>query len=106
MRSSSQTRKRRPSRVQWRSLPHEPPRRVWCLCLIGLITALILWFRPEQSPATRTEPTRLAAGEIPRSRTGPMVKVVDGDTIDVELDARKIRVRYIGMNILETKYPT
>ena len=32
--------------------------------------------------------------------------VVDGDPIDVQLDGRKVRVRYIGMNTPETKHPT
>jgi micrococcal nuclease len=35
-----------------------------------------------------------------------VVHVVDGDTIDVQLDGRKVRVRYIGMNTPETKHPT
>jgi micrococcal nuclease len=46
---------------------------------------------------------RCSPGELPRSLTGPVVYVVDGDTIDVALDGR--RVRYIGINTPETKHP-
>jgi micrococcal nuclease len=35
-----------------------------------------------------------------------VVQVVDGDTIDVQLDGRKVRVRYIGVNTPATKHPT
>jgi micrococcal nuclease len=45
------------------------------------------------------------AGELPRALTGPVVHVVDGDTIDVQLDGRRVRVRYIGINTPETKHP-
>jgi micrococcal nuclease len=48
----------------------------------------------------------LFAGEPPRPLTGPVVKVIDGDTIDVELDGQRVRVRYIGINTPETKHPT
>jgi micrococcal nuclease len=34
-----------------------------------------------------------------------VVHVVDGDTIDVQLDGRRVRVRYIGINTPETKHP-
>jgi micrococcal nuclease len=45
------------------------------------------------------------ARELPRVLTGPVVHVVDDDTIDVQLDGRRVRVRYIGMNTPETKHP-
>jgi micrococcal nuclease len=66
------------------------------LGLIGLLIILVLWVHPWP----------LDGGEPPRALTGPVVKVVDSDTIDVQLDGRQIRVRYIGMNTPETKHPT
>jgi endonuclease YncB( thermonuclease family) len=48
----------------------------------------------------------LASPAPPRALTGPVVKVIDGDTIDVELDGRPVRVRYIGINTPETKHLT
>jgi micrococcal nuclease len=57
--------------------------------LVGLVLAIGLW-----------------AGEPLRSLTGPVVKVIDGDTIDVDLDGQRVRVRYIGINTPETKHPT
>jgi hypothetical protein len=60
------------------------------LLLVGLFVALLLWFHPWPRP---------------RVLTGPVVHVVDGDTIDVRLDDRKVRVRDIGVNTPETKPP-
>ena len=51
-------------------------------------------------------PALALTGEMPQSLTGPVDHFVDGDTIDVQLDGRKVRVRYIGMNTPETKHPT
>jgi micrococcal nuclease len=34
-----------------------------------------------------------------------VLHIVDGNTIDVQLDERKIRVRYIGINTPETAHP-
>lgn len=31
------------------------------------------------------------AGELPCLLTGPVVKIVDGDTLDVQLDGRRVR---------------
>jgi endonuclease YncB( thermonuclease family) len=38
--------------------------------------------------------------------TARVVEIVDGDTIDVEIEGRRERVRYIGINTPETKHPT
>jgi endonuclease YncB( thermonuclease family) len=38
--------------------------------------------------------------------TTPVLTIVDGDIIDVRLDERKVRVRYIGINTPETSHPT
>ena len=35
-----------------------------------------------------------------------IVKVVDGDTVDIDLNGRNERVRIIGVNTPETKHPT
>jgi micrococcal nuclease len=37
---------------------------------------------------------------------GRVVRVVDGDTIHVEVDGRREKVRYIGVDTPETKHPT
>lgn len=49
-------------------------------------------------PADATLPTDL-------SDPVPVVKVVDGDTIDVSLDGKTQRVRFLGMNTPETVDP-
>jgi micrococcal nuclease len=38
--------------------------------------------------------------------TGRVTQIVDGDTIDVELQGRHERVRYIGIDTSETKHPS
>ena len=50
-----------------------------------------------------TAPTSTAAGVLVPNAT--VERVVDGDTIDVELDGRHERVRLIGIDTPETKRP-
>jgi micrococcal nuclease len=80
------------------------------LLLVGLLAASLLWSHPWQAlpiaPAPPETPARSAAGQLPRVLTGPVVHVVGANTIDVQLDSRKVRVRYLGMNTPETKHPT
>lgn len=38
----------------------------------------------------------------PNAETGRVVRVVDGDTIDVNINGEVVRVRYLGMNTTET----
>jgi micrococcal nuclease len=87
-----------------------PPRRshrlrrlrVWqAMALIGVVIAVAFWSRQGSTP-----PTRQDAGEVLHTLTGPVMSVVDGDTIDVQLDGRRVRVRYIGIDTPETKHPT
>lgn len=49
-----------------------------------------------------------AAGlpEAPRSLSGTVVGLVDGDTIRVRVNGRIEKVRYIGINTPETHHPT
>jgi micrococcal nuclease len=61
------------------------------VCIVALITAC----RPAAAPSPTT-PTAL-----PRNAT--MVRIVDGDTIDVTIDGRRERVRLIGIDTPETK---
>jgi micrococcal nuclease len=75
--------------------------RVWqVMALIGVVIAVAFWSRQGSTPETRQE-----TGEALRTLTGPVVYVVDGDTVDVQLDGRRVRVRYIGINTPETKHP-
>ncbi len=52
-----------------------------------------------------------AFGEVkvdpPKSfdESGKVVKVIDGDTVDVEIDGKVVRLRLIGINTPETKDP-
>jgi micrococcal nuclease len=58
-------------------------------------------------PTPPPTPTPAPTPVFGREPTGPteigqVVNVVDGDTIDVVVDGRKVRVRYIGMDTPET----
>jgi micrococcal nuclease len=46
------------------------------------------------------------AGDDGTGATGQVVKVVDGDTIHVQLGATREKVRYIGVDTPETKHPS
>jgi micrococcal nuclease len=63
------------------------------LCIAVLATAC----RPG-SPPVPTTPTALETNAT-------MLSVVDGDTIDVQIDGRRERVRLIGIDTPETKKP-
>ncbi len=52
--------------------------------------------RATQTPAPTATPARQAA---------LVVRVIDGDTIEVQIDAQTYRVRYIGMDTPETVHP-
>ena len=59
--------------------------------------------RPTPIPTPTPAPTPVF-GEQPtgETETGRVVNVVDGDTIDVEIEGSVVRVRYIGMDTPET----
>jgi micrococcal nuclease len=63
------------------------------LCIAVLATAC----RPGSTPAP-TSPTALHTNAT-------MLRVIDGDTIDVMIDGRRERVRLIGIDTPETKKP-
>jgi len=84
--------------------PARRPRRlrVWqAMALIGILIAVAFWVHQGSWPAIRQ-----GTGEVLHTLTGPVVYVVGGDTIDVQLDGRTVRVRYLGINTPETKHPT
>jgi micrococcal nuclease len=49
---------------------------------------------------------RPASGEAGPESAGRVVKVVDGDTIHVQVGATREKVRYIGVDTPETKHPS
>ncbi|MFC1960778.1 thermonuclease family protein [Chloroflexota bacterium] len=51
---------------------------------------------PSAPPPANSTPTAEVVGETAR-----VVRVIDGDTIDVDLDGQRYRVRYIGINTPE-----
>jgi micrococcal nuclease len=64
--------------------------------LLVVVVAAVLW------GDTRTDsPTARSAGSL----NGTVVKVVDGDTIHVQVGSTKEKVRYIGVDTPESKKP-
>ena len=60
--------------------------------------------RTAARPPARTPADRHAGAAVQADRRGG--QVVDGDTIDVELNGRTVRVHYIGVTTPETTHPT
>jgi hypothetical protein len=58
---------------------------------------------PPPSPAT---PPPTASPSPTQPLTARVTQIADGDTIDVELQGRRERVRYIGIDSPETKHPS
>jgi micrococcal nuclease len=80
------------------------------LGLIVVVTALVVWSRlgpsPGPPPVLPPVPLPIDTRELPYELTGAVVTVVDGDTIDVDLNGRTVRVHYIGVTTPETTPPT
>jgi endonuclease YncB( thermonuclease family) len=87
-------------------------REKWqVMALIGVVIAVVFWSRQgwipatRQGPALRQEPAPHETGASPRVLTRPVVQVVDGATIDVQLDGHRVHVRYLGIHTPETTDP-
>lgn len=65
---------------------------------------------PDEAVATPLDEVREEGGELsvasPEGEKYPVLGVVDGDTIDVQIGGQRVRVRYIGINTPETVHPT
>lgn len=68
------------------------------LRMIGLITLVIVVSAAcSLDELSETD----SGGSSGDGETGRVVRVIDGDTIDVEIDGREYRVRYVGVNTPE-----
>jgi micrococcal nuclease len=76
------------------------------LVLLGLILAAGAGAGGALGPERPGEPGGSRSSEPARASVGRVVKVVDGDTIHVELGSTREKVRYIGIDTPETKHPT
>jgi len=84
-------------------------KRVWPLALAVLALALVtsacgeaVWPTPEPTATSRPADTPTPVFERVQAE---VVKVVDGDTINVEIDGTVYAVRYIGIDCPETTHP-
>ncbi len=77
-------------------------RRFAAVCLAAIAVAAC---RPaEPAPGSGSSPCDLFPGD-PRFAVARVDRVVDGDTIEVTLDGRQQRVRYIGIDAPESVKP-
>lgn len=62
---------------------------------------------PTKSIKETTQSTGSKTSELPTNKEGPyeVIKVVDGDTLDVSIDNKTVRLRIIGLNTPETVDP-
>jgi micrococcal nuclease len=74
------------------------PRNGWGSAVVVLLAALVL-LRPWESL------DELGREEEPRSASAYVSRVVDGDTVEVQLDGETEDVRYIGVDTPETVKP-
>lgn len=56
---------------------------------------------PSPTSTTGTEPTTLGSAGAVAGDLAAVVRIIDGDTIEVEMDGQTYRVRYIGMDTPE-----
>jgi micrococcal nuclease len=61
--------------------------------------------QPQPSPPTDQAPSTPDTAPA-KTITAQVTRVIDGDTIEVRLDGRVEKVRYIGVNTPETRHPT
>ena len=80
-------------------------KRMLSLFLLTLITLLILGSgcRPFDSGGSNVSPQ--VSGQPPDGEQAKVTWVYDGDTVEVELDGREYRVRYIGVDTPEREEP-
>jgi micrococcal nuclease len=75
---------------------HRGGGRLGSLALLAIVAALIL--RPWERGSTEAEGGPAAA-------TASVARVIDGDTIEIELDGAREDVRYVGVDTPETVKP-
>lgn len=84
-----------------------------CLVAALLLTLAASCTGPQAAPTPTAAPTgapptlapTATATQVPEGEHGLVVRVIDGDTIDVEIDGRVRRVRYIGIDSPERERP-
>ena len=80
----------------------------WLLIVVAAISVLACT-RPQDREANTISPEALASAQESGSeklQPARVVRVIDGDTIEVDLNGGLYNVRYIGIDTPETKHPT
>lgn len=61
--------------------------------------------RPPRTPLPSLDTTAPTTDEVPQGKSARVTRVFDGDTIEVDLDGRTYRLRYIGVDSPERDEP-
>ncbi len=100
--------------LEWAvTIPSVRKMHAFAATVVMLLVIAIAIYRAQQSPARITplptltpSPVVLAAQtSSPSAQLYPVIKVVDGDTISVEINGKKETIRFIGMDTPEIVDP-
>jgi micrococcal nuclease len=75
-------------------------RLVWVALVVG-VALWVVWAQVGLPPVLEMGARPTPAAGVAQFSPARVVRVVDGDTIDVRLDGSQVRVRYIGMDTPE-----
>ncbi len=74
--------------------------KILVLCLLSFLSLAACTFGFE--PTGTTPGAGVTPGaSVPAGDTGTVTQIIDGDTIDVRVNGREVRIRYIGVNTPE-----
>lgn len=92
---------------QWKTLATLLVGLAWTIAAYAVGSTNPVEVRPPQEkPVAPTAATKTSGETVSATTpTYPVVHIVDGDTIDVQKDSKKVRVRLIGINSPESVDP-
>lgn len=83
-------------------LPHTRSFRLLALLLLcSLLAACTFGFEPLPSDGAGGQTGGQTGGNNPPGETARVINIIDGDTIDVDMNGVTYRVRYVGINTPE-----
>ena len=80
-------------------------KAIWIALVIGLVLGSFGGFRAGQTVTSRAAPQVTADGQIELPRVGLVTRVIDGDTVHVEHEGVRFKVRIIGIDTPEVSGP-
>jgi micrococcal nuclease len=72
--------------------------------VLCVVVVAWVWIASRPVPGATTSPTAVAGKEPPGATAATGIRVIDGDTLDVRLDGRTVRVRMLNVDAPETAH--